>query len=186
VQRLVTRARARPVSWCIKHICDFKILYYYYLLSFIFLLWQLSRPPGMLLGWRKAPVITTMSESKALYHQRSLWKQAGRRLDVTNQQPRQRKFVIMVTFATYGEVARVGEGTRDHSNEWIKGRILLVDTLTRLGWPISPRLHPGERREPSFSPFAPKAGLLWRSVDGRSPRLQPATAGSSRHHPRRL
>jgi hypothetical protein len=60
--------------------------------------------------------------------------------------PQQKKFVIMVTFATSGEVARVGKGTRDHSYEWIKGRILLVGTLTRLGRPISPRVRSGEKR----------------------------------------
>ena len=158
-----------------------------------------------------------------------------------HQQPQQRNFVIMVTFATSGKVARVGEGTRDHSYEWAKGRILLVGTLARLGWPILPRVHPwreeaffqptqkpvcsggllvGGRRgwsqqlhdhagitpvdfDPfrpadlaqsalrqdkklSFSPFATKAGMFWRSAGGRSPRLEPTVAWSRGHHSRRL
>jgi hypothetical protein len=39
-------------------------------------------------------------------------------------------------------------------------------------------------KKPSSSPFTPKVGVFWRSAGGRSPRLQPAIAGSSRHHHR--
>jgi hypothetical protein len=50
-------------------------------------------------------------------------------------------------------------------------------TVTRLGQPISPRVHPGERREPSFSPFTPKASMLYGGLlvggrQGWSQRLQ--------------
>jgi hypothetical protein len=38
----------------------------------------------------------------------------------------------------------------------------------------------------SFSPFTPKAGVFRRSAGGRAPNLEQATAGSNRHHPRRL
>jgi hypothetical protein len=132
-----------------------------------------------------------------------------------HQQPRPNFFSYYGYFRDIWEVARVGDGTRDHSYEWIKGRVLLVVTLARLGrttlarvhsrerrsplsaqkpicyggllvggrrgWSqqlqdktvftpvvcdpsrpaISPRVHPGERREPSFSPFTPKAGMLY-------------------------
>jgi hypothetical protein len=44
----------------------------------------------------------------------------------------------------------------------------------------------GRENKPSFSPFTPKAGVLWRSAVGRSQRLQPANAGLGQHHPRRL
>jgi hypothetical protein len=140
-----------------------------------------------------------------------------------------------------GKLLELGGGARDQSYEWIKGRILLVGTLTQPGRPILPRANPGERRShllalldhqkpvcsggllmggrqgcsqqlqdraiitpvdfgPSRSAdpaqgaprrekkpsFSPKAFMLWWSAGGRSPRLQPAIAGSSRHHPRRL
>jgi hypothetical protein len=45
---------------------------------------------------------------------------------------------------------------------------------------------PRREKKPYFSPFTPKAGMFWRSAGGRSPRLQPAITGSSRHHPRQL
>ena len=53
--------------------------------------------------------------------------------------------------------------------------------------PANPALSaPRREKKLSFSPFATKAGMLWRSAGERSPRLEPAVARPRGHHSRRL
>jgi hypothetical protein len=62
----------------------------------------------------------------------------------------------------------------------------LPSTITRLDRPIPPGVHSADGREHTSSPFTKKCCMFWRSADVRSTWLHPATAGSSRPHPRRL
>jgi hypothetical protein len=88
-----------------------------------FVLWLPSRPLGKLLRWGKAPIIAAMSEPSALFYQRSLWKQAGRKMDVATRHTRE-TLSFWILSRPFTLVARNLEGARDHSHEWIKCTIL--------------------------------------------------------------
>ena len=117
------------------------------------------------------PKITTTSGSLVASHQVTLWKQANRILDVATSNNIERASPFWFLSRNSKIVAWVGGGAQDHSNEWIKGRILPFDNLAASKPNIGRRYQP-QRRTSTFWFLSPTSEIVaW--VLGRGPRSQP-------------
>ena len=88
-----------------------------------------------LLGCWRAPEIAATSGSTVVSHHLTLWKQVGRRFDVTTSHNRG-TLLFWLQSRPFTLAARVLEGARDRSYEWIRVGILPVDTIEASGWKI--------------------------------------------------